>query len=300
MARVGLASKYERNRNLALAALVASTLASCLSSAALAQGASCSAALSSAWRQSAISTLPQQSAPQQTSSAQWGVNDVPALITPEQAAADQQKADQQATDMVQSALAAAAPTLVMPQAGGQSFGTAGSNAGNLSGLGPTGGGANGTPTFSDNFSNGIDLAKWGYNYPWSDACNGSGNADATQDAAYMNPSCGSQAGANVFATGANGLDIAIKPTPGGVDASGKPYVTGQLYSKTPQLYGYFEMTAKLPATTGVGGAFWLMPADGSWPPELDVMENLGQDPNTVYSTIHGVGTPQLQTTGTVA
>jgi len=157
-----------------------------------------------------------------------------------------------------------------------------------------------TPTFSDNFSNGIDPAKWGYNYPWSDACNGTGNADATQYAAYANPSCGSQAGAGVFSTGANGLDIAIKPTPGGIDASGKPYVTGQLYSKAAQLYGYFEMTATLPATKGVGAAFWLMPQDGSWPPELDVMENLGQDPNTVYGTIHDTNSPQQQVVSTVA
>jgi beta-glucanase (GH16 family) len=29
-----------------------------------------------------------------------------------------------------------------------------------------------------------------------------------------------------------------------------------------------------------------MPADGSWPPELDVFEVLGQDTNTVYMTNH--------------
>lgn len=33
-------------------------------------------------------------------------------------------------------------------------------------------------------------------------------------------------------------------------------------------------------------AFWLLPADGTWPPELDVIEMYGQDPNTVIATVH--------------
>ena len=165
------------------------------------------------------------------------------------------------------------------------------------------GGGSSTPAagtvFQDNFANGIDTSNWGYNYPWSDACNtnhpGMGNFDPSQDAAYMNPDCSSQNSADVFSTGVNGLDIAIKPTPAGVDASGESYITGQIRSQQAYTPGhYFEMTATLPTTTGVGAAFWLIPQDGSWPPELDVMENLGQDPNTVYSTIHSSTTAQQQ------
>jgi len=47
------------------------------------------------------------------------------------------------------------------------------------------------------------------------------------------------------------------------------------------------MRAELPAGNGVGAAFWLLPVDGSWPTELDVMESLGQDSSTVYQTVHG-------------
>jgi serralysin len=53
-----------------------------------------------------------------------------------------------------------------------------------------------------------------------------------------------------------------------------------------QTYGYFEMKAQLPAGQGLWPAFWLMPANGAWPPELDVVEALGKDTSTIYTTVH--------------
>jgi beta-glucanase (GH16 family) len=53
-----------------------------------------------------------------------------------------------------------------------------------------------------------------------------------------------------------------------------------------QTYGYFEMKAQLPQGDGLWPAFWLMRADGSWPPELDVMEALGKDTTTAYASVH--------------
>lgn len=51
-------------------------------------------------------------------------------------------------------------------------------------------------------------------------------------------------------------------------------------------YGYVEMRARVPRGKGLWPAFWLLPANHSSKPEIDVMEILGSDPSTVHMTIH--------------
>jgi len=57
-------------------------------------------------------------------------------------------------------------------------------------------------------------------------------------------------------------------------------------------YGRFEIRAKLPSTKGVWSAIWMMPTEpspyGSWPKcgEIDIMENVGYDPDTVEASAH--------------
>ena len=54
-------------------------------------------------------------------------------------------------------------------------------------------------------------------------------------------------------------------------------------------YGYFEARLKLPAGKGTWPAFWMMPKNfTTWPGdgEIDIMEEVGYDPNRILSTIH--------------
>ena len=57
------------------------------------------------------------------------------------------------------------------------------------------------------------------------------------------------------------------------------------------LYGKFEIRAKLPDGRGLWPAIWMLPTDweyGGWPQsgEIDIMENVGFDPDTIVSSIH--------------
>jgi len=61
-----------------------------------------------------------------------------------------------------------------------------------------------------------------------------------------------------------------------------------------QAYGRFEARLRIPRGQGLWPAFWMLGADiGSvgWPQcgEIDIMENIGREPNAVHGTMHGPG-----------
>ena len=53
--------------------------------------------------------------------------------------------------------------------------------------------------------------------------------------------------------------------------------------------GYMEIRAQVPSGQGLWPAFWMLPSSGEWPPELDVMEMLGDKTDTVLTTLHSEG-----------
>lgn len=56
--------------------------------------------------------------------------------------------------------------------------------------------------------------------------------------------------------------------------------------KFSQEYGRFEIRCRVPKGKGMWPAFWLLPDPKGWPPEIDVLEILGHEPNKVYLTQH--------------
>jgi serralysin len=152
-------------------------------------------------------------------------------------------------------------------------------------------------TFDDEFNS---LNLWnGTSGTWRTVYQGGGLDGRTlktngEQQIYMDPSytgTGKAAlGVNPFAINDGVLSITAAKASADVSAAigGYQFTSGLLTTKFSyaQLYGYFEIKAKLPDEAGMWPAFWLLPADGTWPPELDVFEQLGKDPNTVYVTAH--------------
>ena len=72
---------------------------------------------------------------------------------------------------------------------------------------------------------------------------------------------------------------------------GCAYTSGDISSlnKFAQRYGRFEARCRFPRLPGTWSAFYLLPASGAWPPEIDVTEFIGRDPQHIYLTNHWQG-----------
>lgn len=79
--------------------------------------------------------------------------------------------------------------------------------------------------------------------------------------------------------------------------NGKVY-SGRVYAHVSEgwQYGYIEAKIKLPVGRGTWPAFWMMPVsvdwvNEGWPKcgEIDIMEEVGADPNVVSSSLHAEG-----------
>lgn len=84
----------------------------------------------------------------------------------------------------------------------------------------------------------------------------------------------STVGVNPFTVQNGELTITAAP---GSNPEGLAYNSGLITTEGDftQTYGYFEIRAEVPAGQGMWPGFWLLPADKSWPPEIDVLEAFG-------------------------
>ena len=154
-----------------------------------------------------------------------------------------------------------------------------------------------TQTFSDDFNslslNNGSQGTWDPKFWWAPEKGGNLPGNSEQQW-YINPNYGPTSSVNPFSVKDGVLTITAKPAPDDLkpQLEGHDYTSGMLttHSSHAQTYGYFEMRADMPDDQGVWPAFWLLPEDGSWPPELDVVEMRGQDQNTVHTTVHSGAT----------
>ncbi len=70
---------------------------------------------------------------------------------------------------------------------------------------------------------------------------------------------------------------------------GRDYTSGAVTTEDlfEFTYGKLEIRAKLPSSKGVFPALWLVNSESEdWLPEIDVVENIGQEPNNLYFVVH--------------
>jgi beta-glucanase (GH16 family) len=152
-----------------------------------------------------------------------------------------------------------------------------------------------TLTFDDEFNS---LSLWnGTSGTWDTAApyvplNGNGYSLPSngEQEWYINSNYAPTASVQPWSVNNGILTLTAAPASASVQSliSGYQYTSGAINTSQSfsQTYGYFEMRAQLPAGQGLWPAFWLLPENGSWPPEIDAMEMLGNDPSTYYTSIH--------------
>lgn len=146
--------------------------------------------------------------------------------------------------------------------------------------------------FGDEFDgDSLDTSKWVTCYDWYykdyNGCSNNGNKELEW---YMPSQVSVKNGAVTFLAeknpvkGWNGKYEQEYPYRSGMISTGRPDWESQ--PRSTYTYGYFEARMKTNSGRGVWPAFWLLPADKIWPPEIDVMEILGHRPTEVLQTNH--------------
>jgi beta-glucanase (GH16 family) len=101
---------------------------------------------------------------------------------------------------------------------------------------------------------------------------------------------------NAHVQGGNLAIKAVREKYAGPDGVMRDFTSARLKTqgKFAQAYGRFEARIKIPGGQGMWPAFWMLGDDidkAAWPAcgEIDIMENIGKEPDTVYGSIHGPG-----------
>ena len=127
--------------------------------------------------------------------------------------------------------------------------------------------------FHDEFDGqALDLDKWNPTDPW-------GRERNHELQAYVT---------NAFEVKGGILRIPAEKGEAFYGGKQRSFTSGMMstYRKFSQQYGRFEIRCRVPKGKGMWPAFWLLPEPLGWPPEIDVLEILGHEPNKIYLTHH--------------
>jgi|GEM_PF-3137262 len=136
------------------------------------------------------------------------------------------------------------------------------------------------------FTNGQPPSRSGYEVNWYDEFTGAALDTSLWTAANTNSptnnSLQDYLPEQVSVTGGN-MVITSENRP----SRGMQQSSGLISSNTLQKYGRWDVRAKLPTSTGMWPAIWLL-ADAPWPSqgEIDIMENRGNQPTLTSSSFH--------------
>ena len=153
--------------------------------------------------------------------------------------------------------------------------------------------ATATLTFGDEF-NSLSLRNgstgtWTTKYWWA-GTNGATLSGNGEQEWYINHQYAPTSSVKPWTVNNGILTLTAAPAAASIQPSinNYKYTSGMIttYETFTQEYGYFEMRAQLPAGKGLWPAFWLLPATGAWPPEIDAMEVLGHDMTTLHNAVH--------------
>lgn len=84
------------------------------------------------------------------------------------------------------------------------------------------------------------------------------------------------------------LRIRCEDEPAFYDGAKRDYRSGMMTTsgKFSQAFGRFEARCRVPKGRGLWPAFWMLPDPPAWPPEIDILEILGQEPDKLYMSHH--------------
>jgi beta-glucanase (GH16 family) len=139
-----------------------------------------------------------------------------------------------------------------------------------------------TLTFQDEFSsNELNRSIWKTGFDWGQTYNG------TEQALFIDSAFSIKNGVLCIKSNRDTVTGTVYDT-GFIPVQKDYYFTsGMIHSSYSfsQLYGYFEIRCKTPLGKGFWPAFWLM-SPNSWPPEIDVFEISGKEPNIIHMANH--------------